>query len=218
MPLPSDYVGSDRITNRRGRRLKSARLMRQTWTDPRTIDTDGYSASHLGAAAAGTTSMTLGGANTSGGVGVADQARNVVITVTHASSVVAMSGVITGTDIFGKTITEAWSVSATGTSKTFTGAKAFKRITDITEVVAADASGNTIIAGDGKVLGLEAYCSVASGVKEIADGSVVTTGTVVAASSASTADARGTYAPSATPDGAKDYTLYYLSDSPEAYD
>jgi hypothetical protein len=218
MPLPVGYVGSNRIVNRRGRRLSSAKTMRQTWTDPRTIDTDGYSASHLGAAAAGTTNQTLGGANTSGGVGVADYARNVVITVTHASSVVAMSGVITGTDIHGKSITEPWAVTATGTSKTFTGAKAFKRITSITEVVAADASGNTIITGDGKVLGLEAYCSVASAVKEIADGSVATNGTVVAASSASTADARGTYAPNATPDGSKDYTIYYLSDDPEAYD
>jgi hypothetical protein len=215
MPLPTDYVGSNRVVNRRGRRLTDAKIMRQTWTNPLTPDTDGLSASHLGAGAAGTTSMTLGGVLAAAAL---DYARNVVITVTHASSIVAMSGVITGTDIYGKPITEAWSVTATGTSKTFTGAKAFKTISSITEVVAADASGNTIIAGTGKVLGLAAYCSVASGVKEIADGSVVTTGAVVAASSASTADARGTYAPSAAPDDAKDYTLYYLSDSPEATD
>jgi hypothetical protein len=164
------------------------------------------------------TSQTLGGANCTSGVGIADLARNVVIVVTHATAVVAMSGVITGTDVNGKAITEAWSVTATGTSKTFTGAKAFKTITSITEVVAADASANSIVSGDGKVLGFDAYCSVASAVKEIADGSVVTTGTLVAASSASTADARGTYAPSATPDSAKDFTVYYLSDAPEAYD
>lgn len=218
MPLPTTYIGSDRIVNKKGRRLDSARIMRQTFTDGRTIDADGYSVSHLGAGAAGTTSQTLGGANCTGGVGIADMARNVVITVTHATAVVAMSGVITGTDMYGYPITEAWAVTATGTSKTFTGAKAFKRITSITEVVAADASANSIVTGDGKVLGINAYCSVASAVKEIADGSVATNGTVVAASSASTADARGTYSPNTTLDGAKDFTIYFLSDAPEAYD
>lgn len=218
MPLPASYIGQDKIKTKRGRTLLRAFILRQTWTDPRTIDTDGYSVSALGADAAGTTSATLGGANTTGGVGIADYARNVVITVTHATAVVAMSGVITGVDIFGKTITEAWSVTATGTSKTFTGAKAFKRITSVTRVVAADSSANSIVIGDGKVFGLEGRCAVASGVKEVADGSVVTTGAVVALSTASTADARGTYAPSATPDSAKDYTLYYLSDDPELSD
>lgn len=192
--------------------------MRQTWTNPRTIDTDGYSASHLGADAAGTTSMTLGGANTSGGVGRADFARNVVITVTHASAVVAMSGTITGTDIHGKPITEGWSVTAGTASKTFTGAKTFKTITSITEVVEEDASANTIIAGDGKVLGLEARCDVASMVKEVAGGSVVTNGVLVATSAAPGTDSRGTYTPNGTLDGTLDFTIYYISDAPEAYD
>jgi len=218
MPLDPSYIStrSFRAAKGRGRLITPSALLKQTWTDPITADTDGFSASHAGAGAAGTTSMTLGGALCTSGVGINGHARNVVITVTHATSVVAMSGTITGTDIYGQVQTEAWSVTATGTSKTFTGAKAFKTITSITEVVAADASANTIIAGTGTKLGLESPCAVASAVKEVAAGSVVTNGTVVAASSVSTADPRGTYSPNTAPDGSNDYTIWYISDNPES--
>ena len=53
---------------------------------------NGLSLSHLGAAAAGTTNSPLAGSLTAGGVGTFTVPRNVVITVTHASAVVAMSG------------------------------------------------------------------------------------------------------------------------------
>lgn len=186
-------------------------IMKQTWTDPIVADADGFSVSHAGAGVAGTTSQTLGGAL----AGVNAHPRNVVIVVTHGSSVVAMSGVITGTGIDGQPMTEAWSVTATGTTKTFTGKKAFKTVTSITEVIVADASANSIVSGSGVAMGFESPVAVASAVKEIAAGSVVTNGTLVAASSASTADPRGTYTPNTAADGANDYTVYYLSDSPE---
>lgn len=211
MPLDRSYLSTRGFRGNSGNRYIPAALIKQTWTNPATADTDGFSESHAGAAAAGTTNMTLDGALD----GVNDFARNVVITVTHASSVVAMSGTITGTDEYGNALTEAWSVTATGTSKTFTGKKAFKTVTSITETIAADASANSIIAGQGTVLGLNTKCAVGSAVKEIANGSVVTTGTVVAADTASTADPRGTYSPSAAPDGSKDYTIWYISDEPE---
>jgi hypothetical protein len=189
--------------------------MKQTWTNAIASDDNGYSVGHAGAAVAGTTNMTLGGALCTSGVGIADFARNVAILVTHASSVVAMSGTITGTDINNDYMTEAWSVTATGTSKAFTGKRAFKTVTAITETIASDASTNTIIAGTGVVLGLQTQCAVASGVKETSAGSVVTNGVVAAASSAGTDDPRGTYAPNTVPDGAVDYVLWYLSDTPE---
>lgn len=218
MPLPANYNGLNKIQSRRGRRIPDAKVIKQTWTDARTIDTDGYSVAHAGQSAAGTTSMTLGGANTVGGVGKADYPRNVVITVTHASAVVAMSGTITGTDVADNEITEDWSVTAGTTSKTYTGKKAFKTVTSITETIAATAAANTIIAGDGKVLGVEGMLSNAAILLEIAGGSVVTTGTPVAGTTTSTADRRGTYTPSATLDGSTDFTVYYLSDNPEYLD
>lgn len=187
-------------------------IYHQRWVDPIAADDDGYSAAHAGADAAGTTSMTLGGALASGGVGTADYARNVVITVTHATSVVAMSGVITGTDKYGRTQTEDWSVTATGTSKVFTGSKSFKTVTSITEVVAADASANTIKAGTGKKFGLDFKAASPTLLSELEDGAAPTAGTLVAASAVSTAAYRGTYAPNSAPDGALDFDIWYLVD------
>lgn len=217
MPLTRAYLsqGQTRPTTRGARPLVVAVIVYEVFTDPAAKVTNGISASHAGAGAAGTTSMTLGGSLASGGVATLSPARNAVITVTHGTSVVAMSGTITGTDNGGSAITEAWSVTATGTSKTFTGKKAFRTISSITETVAADASANTIIAGSGDVLGLRAPLAAASAVKEQLDGAIVTNGTLVAASSVSTADAFGTYAPSTAPDAAHDYEVWYLSRYPE---
>lgn len=215
MPLPFGYQSVRSFRGKSGNQVTPSALLKQTWTDPIAADDNGFSVSHAGKGSAGSQNMTLGGALCSGGVGTNAHPRNVVITVTHATSVVAMSGVISGTDIHDNAITEAWSVTATGTSKTFTGKKAFKTVTQITEVVAADASANSIIAGSGVAMGFSAPCAVASAVKEIAAGSVVTNGTVVAASAASTDDSRGTYTPNTAQDGANDYTVYYISDSPE---
>jgi hypothetical protein len=215
MPLARSYFSGRATRGQSGRQIVPSALIKLDLVNPLTADADGYSASHAGQAAASTVDMTLGGALTSGGVGRADYARNVVITVTHASAVVAMNGTITGTDINGRVITEDWSVTAGGTSKTFTGKKGFKTITRITETVAANASTNTIIAGTGTVFGLPNKAAVASAVKEVAIGSVVTTGTMVAASTAATDDRRGTYSPSAAPNDTNDYTIWFISDDPE---
>lgn len=216
MPLPSNYVTSRGVQTKRGRRMQDSAIIHDSFVDVAAAVTNGWSASHAGASAAGTTNMTLGGAH--GVAGYTPHARNVVITVTHGSAVVAMSGIITGYDIGGNLITEAWSVTAGGTSKTFTGKKAFKRVTQITEVIAASAAANTIIAGSGIVLGLSANVAlggVGAAVKELAAGSIVTTGTLVAASTAATDDSRGTYLPATAPNGTNDYDVWYLSDTPE---
>lgn len=210
MPLPAGYVSTIAARNDARVLVNPCVIIREDFTTPAAAVSNGLSASHAGAGTSGTTSQTLGGSLCSGGIGTLDAARNVVIVVTHGSAVVAMGGVITGTDKYGKTITEAWSVSAGTTSKTFTGKKAFKTITSITETVAADASANTIISGSGSVLGLGFQNECISLVKEVAAGSVVTNGVVTAKSSVSTADARGTYVPNTIPDGATSYTVFYI--------
>ena len=211
MPLDEGYISNLAARNKKGDLVVPCVLIRKVFTDVAAKVTNGVSASHVGAAAAGTRNMTLGGSLASGGVATFATPRNVVITVTHGSAVVAMSGTITGTDEFGDGLTEAWSVTAGTTSKTFTGKKAFKTITSITETVAADASANTIIAGSGDVLGLTTICLVASAVKELSGGSVVTNGTVTAGGTGSTVDPRGTYAPNTVPDGSVDYEVYYIA-------
>lgn len=226
MPLDNAYTspgliqGPIEIGKSNGGRFKAsngttytctpAQIIKQTFTDASTIDVDGISASHAGAASAGTTNMTIGGALATGGVATLTPARNVVITVTHASAVVAMNGTITGTRL-GRAVTEAWSVTAGTTSKTFTGAVAFDTVTAITETVAADASANTIVAGDGKKLGLIFKASNVNVIAETEDGAKPgTAGVIVAASTAANADARGTYSPNSTLNGALDFVIWYL--------
>lgn len=209
MPLPRSYMYPGGIGNS-GKQFKAVSIIKQSWTNPVAAVTNGYSASHTGAAAAGTRDMTLGGSL----AGTADYARNVVITVTHGTAVIAMSGTITGTDVNGENMTEAWSVTAGTTSKTFTGKKAFKTVTSITETVAADASTNTIIAGTGVLLGMASKNATTSPLKEYSGGSLVTNGTFVAASTAATDDPRGTYSPNTTPNGATSYIVYFLSEDP----
>lgn len=208
MPLPRRYIGTNHLRDELNRLVYPQHIVFQDWVNPEAADPDGFSASHAGAGAAGTTSMTLDGAL----AGTADVARNVVIVVTHASAVVAMSGTITGTDIHGRTQTEAWTVSAGGTTKTFTGKKAFKTVTAITETVAANASANTVVAGTGNALGIYHRTEVPSALKEIVDAAIVTNGTVVAGSNTTTEDLRGTYTPNTVPNGVHDYRIYLIVD------
>jgi len=123
---------------------------------------------------------------------------------------VAESGTVTGLDINGNSVTEAWSITATGTSKTFTGAKAFSRITSITRVNATDASTNTLVAGSGKVLGLHLPVVSIKIIAEEEDGAAPTAGAIVKASTSAAADRLGTYTPNSTLDGAKDFSVWFL--------
>lgn len=227
MPLAADYQGSFRVNARTNNRvIGGSMLVHEAWPAPGGKDAkgpvpaavaNGYSVAHAGQVAVGTSKMILGGSKVVGGVGQPVYGRNVVITVTHGAAVVAMSGVIYGTDIAGKPIQEAWAVTAGGVTKTFTGKKAFFTVTSITETIAADASTNTIIAGTGVTLGLAARVSVPSAVKEVVDGAVVATGAILVAASAAAAatdDALGTYTPAAAPDGVHLYSVYYISDDP----
>lgn len=206
MALPTNYVS--KVWSWRHSTANPVTMIKQTWVDAATIVTNGFSASHAGPNTT-TQSMTLGGSLCTAGVGQNDFARNVVITVTHGSSVVAETGTITGTDIYGKVQTEDWSVTAGTTSKTFTGAKAFKAVTAITETAASDASANSTIAGNGKKLGLANAAVSIIPLAELEDTATPTAGAIVAASTVSTADPRGTYAPNSTLNGALDFTIVY---------
>lgn len=220
-PLGVYQYPSNRGFNVRGQARGASIVYHQQWVDPIAVVTNGILTTLAGP---NTTTLTLtpgaglNGSLVSGTRLVLDFARNVVITVTHGTAVVAESGVITGKDVYGRDMTEAWSVTAGGTTKTFTGKKAFKTITQITITAVADASANSNIIGNGNVLGLDVNSAlgVAGGaVKEIVAAALVTTGTLVAKSTAATDDPRGTYLPASAPDGSRDYDLWYVSDDPE---
>lgn len=215
MPLPANYVGTETKRSKGKRLITPIDVLSQTWTNPVAAVTNGIVTTHAGASTAGTVNNVPNGSLAAAGIATNGHARNVVITVTHATAVVAMSGTITGTDIAGQVQSEAWSVTAGTASKTFTGKKAFKTVTSVTETVAADASANTIIVGNGVLLGMENPLEITSPLKEYSAGSLVTNGTFVARSTATTDDAKGTYSPNTAPNGATSYIVYYLSLQPE---
>lgn len=214
------YIGSRGVTVKGVPRGMSA-VHHMQWINPAALVANGIKTAFAGPNTATFEFTPLSGFNGSLLVGnrvLLDFPRNVVITVTHGSAVVAESGVIEGLDEYGDFVSEAWSVTAGGTTKTFTGKKAFKVVTRVTVTAVADASANTNTIGTGIVLGLpvKSALGVANGaVKELVDGAVVTTGTLVAASTAATDDARGTYLPATAPDGAHDYDVWFITDDPE---
>ena len=106
----------------------------------------------LDGAIAAPSTVFLNGANVL--VWVLDVPRNVTATVTHGSSVVAMTILVTGYDYYGVPMSELLTIAATGTSQTAAGKKAFKYIYSVAFTAAADATANTANVGWGDVLGL----------------------------------------------------------------
>jgi hypothetical protein len=192
-------------------------IYHQVWTTPAAKSANEILLSKAGPNAT-TATYAPDGARATGGVAYLPYARNVVVTVTHATAVVAESGVISGYDIYGKQISETWSVTAGGTSKTYATKTAFSRVTQITITAATDASANTNTVGQGDVLGLDVKLSIGgtgAAIKELAAGSIVTNGVFVASNLAANNDPRGTYAPNSIPNGTNSYEVWILSDDPE---
>lgn len=230
MALPNAGVypyGSDRGYTVKGQPRGASVVYHQQWVNPATSALNNIRTSLLGPNTATFTltpnsATALDGTLASGPAGgkkvIQDFSRNVVITVTHASAVVALSGVITGKDAYGRDISEAWSVTAGTTSKTFTGKKGFKEITQVTIVAAADATADTVTIGNGNVLALDVnnVVGVTGGaLKELSGGALVVTGVLTAKSAVATDDPRGTYLPAAAPNGATTYDVVFVSDDPE---
>jgi hypothetical protein len=137
-----------------------------------------------------------------------DVPRNVVGAWTGTSVVT-----VTGFDEYGQAMKES---SASGT--TFTGKKAFKKITSIIPV------GSITLAtfGTGDVLGLPVFLPNAGNVvREMQDGAAPTAGTLVAGirtaggSVATSGDVRGTYDPNAACDGDKAFQLLVSLPDPQ---
>lgn len=132
--------------------------------------------------------------------GTLDVPRNVVAAWTNTAVIT-----VTGLDEHGNVMVEQ---SASGTS--FTGLKAFARVTSVT--FSANVTGATV--GTGVRLGLPIWLPNSGNVlREFEDGAVPTAGTIVAGlaqgtrSTALTADVRGTYQPNSAPDGSRVFDL-----------
>lgn len=112
--------------------------------------TDGTSP--MDGAIAAPSTVFLNGANVL--VYALDVPRNITVAVTHATSVVAMTIVVSGYDEYGVPMSESLSITATGTSKSAAGLKAFKYVYSIALTSAGDSTTNTLNLGWGDVLGL----------------------------------------------------------------
>jgi hypothetical protein len=138
--------------------------------------------------------------------GILDKPRNVVAAWTNTAVLT-----VTGVDEYGNVVAEN---SASGT--TFTGAKAFARVTRVQ--VSANVTGLTV--GTGVVLGLPVFLpQVGRVIREMVDGAVPGTGATIvagvqAAATATTGDVRGTYNPNSAPDGARDYQVIAMLEDP----
>lgn len=140
--------------------------------------------------------------------------RNVSMTVTHGSSIVAMSLLVSGYDVYGIPISELLSVTATGTSKTATGKKAFAYISSYAFSSSGDATANTANVQWGNTLGLDCRITDPNAAIVMANGVPDATATVTVADDSvagtTTGDARGTVLSSVATDGTKKYGVWYI--------
>lgn len=139
---------------------------------------------------------------------VLDVPRGVTSTVTHASSVVASTIRITGYDQYRAKLVEEHAITATGTSKSVAGKKAFKYISKIEIISAGNATTNTANIGFNDVLGLPYKLAEKSDLLSVWFDNAVDSSTVVAAvttspATATTGDVRGTVDINGTLDGSK---------------
>lgn len=139
-----------------------------------------------------------------------DVPRNLSFNVTHGASIIAMTLVVAGYDEYGVDISELFTITATGTTKTVAGKKAFKWVKSYTIASAGDATANTANLGWGNVLGLPYRIADKNNVIGMTNGVPDYTQAIVIADdtnppTTSTGDCRGTFAPSVATDAAKKY-------------
>jgi hypothetical protein len=193
-------------------------IHRQIITDPIAGDTNGL------ITLAGTGALTVGPGAISpidgvfadaDGVGVLDFARN--ISAASSTTDTTQTLTITGTDIAGNPLVE--DLGLNGTTEVVT-ASAFLTVTAIsidlvmvgTLIMGTPGTGANIEFGlDVRMLnGYDALHAIDGA--GAAEGGAFTVADVTDPPLATTGDARGTYNPSADPDGAEDYILYYVGD------
>jgi len=136
---------------------------------------------------------------------LAAQPRNLTFTTAGATPADApATALITGTR---SGVAQTETVTLAQTAATATGVKLFSTVTSIV-YAAADGTAATVAIGIGDAMPLtktpKARAGLTAAVREIAVGVVVTTGTISATNKS--------YTPAASPDGVKDYCVYFEYD------
>lgn len=159
------------------------------------------------------TTLTTGQANTISTFllsGTPDYPRNITITTGGTTANVgACTAVVSGTNIYGKAITENFTITSTQNGTT-TGASAFKTVTSVLFPSACTTGASvTMAVGVGNKLGLprcvanagQYLASIFNSAYETTRGTLVSSATLVEAN---------TFAPNGTMDGAKPVELFYV--------
>jgi hypothetical protein len=165
---------------------------------PIVADPDGIAAQQtIGAAG----NLLLNGALASSGVVTLDVPRNVVVDAAGAATATAT---VIGTDEYGAAMRE--NITFNGTTAVL-GKKAFKTITQI----ALSAAGTDVFVGTGSIIGLPFAPQRGGFLRGRMNEDTSDSGTYVAplrsASTATSADVRGTYAPAGTLDGTNTFSV-----------
>lgn len=137
-----------------------------------------------------------------------DVPRNIVLTTGGTTANIgAGTAVVSGTNIYGKAITENFTISSAQNGAT-TGAKAFASVTSVLFPATTGASA-TVSVGSGTKLGLP-RCMADAGkyvFSEFNSAYETTRGTAAASASAVESN---TFIPNGTPDGSKPVELFYV--------
>lgn len=149
---------------------------------------------------------------------VLDVPRNLTAAVTHASSVVASTIVITGYDLYRNKIVKNIAIAATGQSQAGATTATFKYISSIAITSAGNSTTNTVNIGFGDVLGLPYYLEEKADLLSAWFDGAVDNATVVAGVtstvSATTGDVRGTIDFDGTLNGSKKCKVWmHVSDA-----
>ncbi len=148
--------------------------------------------------------------------GTAEAGRNIVCAVSHASSVVAMTVKVYGFDVYKMPMTETLSITATGTSKTATGAKGFRYFWKVEITAAANAEANTLDLSTGTVISPKYRIKTKNHVLALKDGVEDASATKVAGvtttATSTTGDVRGTVDFATDADGTAVYALIIVCD------
>lgn len=143
-----------------------------------------------------------------------DVPRNITLTATHGSSLVAMTLTVSGYDVYGEPMSELFTITATGTSKTATGKKAFKYILSYAFTSASDATANTANVGFADVLGLPYRIDRKERLIPWGNGAIEVATTVVAddtsPATTSTGDVRGTIDFNSASDATKKFVVWMV--------
>jgi hypothetical protein len=136
-----------------------------------------------------------------------DVPRAFTATVTHNSSVVAMTITLTGYDKYDALMKETLTIAATGASQTAAGKKAFAYLYSVALTSAGNSTTNTVKIGVGDVIGLPYKLTSVSDCLAVFFDDAADSATVVkadtATATATTGDVRGTVNPNGVLNGSK---------------